>query len=91
LASPLLPDFASTLVLPSSITLQPRIQLFEKTWRKFRDSIIGNQSKDVPGAIKNGGAMLAVSEVLLHVGSQTGTHVSVNVIGEGTKDLLASD
>jgi hypothetical protein len=42
------------------------MQSFAETNRKFEDSIIGSQDDDIARGIQNGGADLAVIQMLLH-------------------------
>jgi hypothetical protein len=48
------------------LQIDARVKSFAEANRKFEDSIIGSQDDDIARGVQNGGADLAVIQMLLH-------------------------
>jgi len=64
------------------------VQAFAIAHRQLEDALIGSQDEDVPRGIQDGGADLAVLEMLLHEFARFGREGVVEKFGDAIPDVL---
>jgi hypothetical protein len=67
------------------------VQTFAIAHRQLEDALIGGEDKDVPRGVENGGANLAMLEMLLHELARFGREGVIEKFGDAIPDLFAVD
>ena len=82
--------YLSVAVEPD-LFLDPCMQAFAIAHWQLEDALIGGENEDVPSGVEDGGANLAVLEMLLHELAHFGRQGVIEEFGDAIPDVFAVD